>query len=89
MIGHMLLGSGGGAAVGVLILFLVGLSFYLIPTIVGVIRKVPNIGSIVVINLLRGLDARWMGRRARHGRSQCSRVVAPERRPTRWEDPAR
>jgi hypothetical protein len=35
-----------------LLIVLIGL--YLIPTIVGVIRKVPNIGSIVVINLFLG-----------------------------------
>ena len=28
--------------------------FYFVPTIVAVIRKVPNIGSIVVINLFLG-----------------------------------
>jgi hypothetical protein len=35
----MLLGSSGGAAIGALIFVLVGLSFYFIPTIVGVIRN--------------------------------------------------
>ncbi|HUJ92039.1 MAG TPA: superinfection immunity protein [Gaiellaceae bacterium] len=51
----MLLGSGGGvAALGALIVLLVGVSLYFVPTIVGVIRKVPNVGSVVVINLFLG-----------------------------------
>ena len=33
---------------------LIILAFYMIPTIIAVIRKVPNIGSVVVINLLLG-----------------------------------
>ncbi len=47
--------SGGGAAgigAGVVVLLLV--VPYFIPTIVGVIRKVPNIGSVIVVNLLLG-----------------------------------
>jgi hypothetical protein len=45
--------SGGAAGAGfVLILIVAGL--YFIPTIVGAIRHVPNIGSIIVINLFLG-----------------------------------
>jgi hypothetical protein len=55
MIRRVFLGSsGGGAAIGVLLFVLLGLSFYFIPTIVGVIRKVPNIGSVIVINFFLG-----------------------------------
>jgi hypothetical protein len=43
--------SGGGSA-GVAILFI--LLLYFIPTIVGAVRKVPNIGSVLVINLFLG-----------------------------------
>jgi len=50
----MLLGSSGPAALGALIVFLAGVSLYFVPTIVGAIRKVPNIGSVVVINLFLG-----------------------------------
>ncbi len=45
-------GSDGGGVLGIGILFLVAM--YLIPTIVGAIRKVPNIGSVIVINLFLG-----------------------------------
>ncbi len=43
-------GGGGAAALGLLIL----LGFYFIPTIVAVIRKVPNMGSVIVINVFLG-----------------------------------
>jgi hypothetical protein len=42
--------SGGGAGVAILFLLLL----YFIPTIVGAVRKVPNIGSVLVINLFLG-----------------------------------
>jgi hypothetical protein len=44
--------SGGGGAATLAILFLVAL--YFIPTIVAVIRKVPNLGSVIVVNLFLG-----------------------------------
>lgn len=40
-------GSGAG-------MLIVVLGLYLVPTIIGMIRKVPNIGSVIVINLLLG-----------------------------------
>jgi hypothetical protein len=43
-------GGGGAAVLGLLIL----LGFYFLPTIVAVIRKVPNMGSVIVINLFLG-----------------------------------
>jgi hypothetical protein len=43
--------TGGGAAVFGLI-FLVGL--YFVPTIVAAVRKVPNVGSVIVINIFLG-----------------------------------
>jgi hypothetical protein len=42
--------TAGETAIGFIIL----LGLYFIPSIVGAIRKVPNIGSIVVINLFLG-----------------------------------
>jgi len=44
--------SGAGAAALVLVPFLIAL--YFIPTIVAVIRKVPNLGSVIIINLFLG-----------------------------------
>ena len=42
----------GGNEIGIGILFLA--CMYFIPIIVGAIRKVPNIGSVIVINLFLG-----------------------------------
>ena len=42
------------AGLDAFILFLVALGLYFLPTIVAVSRKVPHIGSIVVINLFLG-----------------------------------
>jgi hypothetical protein len=44
----------GGAAVGVILLLLISALMYFIPSIVAGIRKVPNIGSVIVINLFLG-----------------------------------
>jgi len=46
--------SGGIGAGVVLILVIVVLGIYLIPTIVGKARNVPNIGSVFVINFFLG-----------------------------------
>ena len=48
----MLAQSSSGAGAGVAVLFLFVL--YFIPTLVAVIRKVPNTGSVIVINLFLG-----------------------------------
>jgi hypothetical protein len=63
-------GSGGaGGAVAFASLFVLGL--YLIPTIVAVIRKVPNMGSVIVINLLLGWTlVGWVVALAMAARSQ-------------------
>lgn len=45
--------DGGGAAV-LIFLFLFSAAIYFIPTIVAGIRKVPNLGSVIVINLFLG-----------------------------------
>jgi hypothetical protein len=45
-------GAGDEGTSAALLIVVIGL--YLIPTIVAVIRKVPNVGSVVVINLLLG-----------------------------------
>ncbi|MFP5318673.1 MAG: superinfection immunity protein [Acidimicrobiia bacterium] len=44
--------SDGGGAAGFLFLILVGL--YFIPLIVALVRKVPNVGSVGVINFFLG-----------------------------------
>lgn len=45
--------SGGGAAVALLVV-IVGIGLYFLPTIVAVSRKVTNQGSIFVINFFLG-----------------------------------
>jgi cytochrome c biogenesis protein CcdA len=47
----MIASAGGGAA---LLAVLVGLGLYFLPTIIAVNRKVPNVGSIVVLNVFLG-----------------------------------
>jgi cytochrome c biogenesis protein CcdA len=51
MIGPMIGSAAGGA---VFLFVIIGLGFYFLPSIVGAVRKVPNIGSVVVINLFLG-----------------------------------
>jgi hypothetical protein len=61
----------GGAGAAVAIFFLFGLALYLIPTIVAVIRKVPNMGSVVVINVFLGWSlVGWVVALAMAARSQ-------------------
>jgi T4 superinfection immunity protein len=52
----MVLADAGGAAAGIVILFFIMFSagLYFIPLIVAVVRKVPNVGSIGVINFFLG-----------------------------------
>jgi hypothetical protein len=50
----MIASSGAGGGVAVLFLVVIGLSFYFLPTIIAVSRKVPNIGSVVVVNVFLG-----------------------------------
>lgn len=48
-------GDGGGAAAVVLLLVAaLGAALYFIPTIVAVIRHVPNVGSVAVVNIFLG-----------------------------------
>lgn len=44
----------GGEALGGVLAFLVIAGFYLLPAVVAAIRKVPNAGSVFVINLFLG-----------------------------------
>jgi hypothetical protein len=46
--------SGGGAVVLTIILLIVGFFAYWVPTIVAAVRKVPNVGSVAVINFFLG-----------------------------------
>ncbi|HEX2296008.1 MAG TPA: superinfection immunity protein [Actinomycetota bacterium] len=68
-----------GNEIGVGILFLA--CFYFIPIIVGAIRKVPNIGSIIVVNLFLGWTLiGWVVALA-----MAARTVPP---PVRYQDEA-
>ena len=49
-----MIASGAAAGIGVLIVVLIGISIYFLPTIIAASRKVPNVGSVVVINLFLG-----------------------------------
>lgn len=46
--------DGDGFAAGIAILFILAVGFYFIPTIVAAVRHVPNLGSVIVINLFLG-----------------------------------
>ena len=52
MAGPLVASSGGSAGAVFLVLLLI--AAYFIPTIVGAIRSVPNIGSVVVVNVFLG-----------------------------------
>lgn len=76
--------SGDGAAAWVVlsVLFWILLGLYLIPTIVAGLRKAPNLGSIVVINVFLGWTMLgWVGALAMAVRSttpvQVVHVVPP------------
>ncbi len=47
-------GASGGAALLIVLLVLLGAAAYFVPTIVASLRKVPNLGSVIVVNLLLG-----------------------------------
>jgi len=44
----------GAGVLGGFLFFLFFLALYLIPTIIAVIRQVPNMGSVIVINVFLG-----------------------------------
>lgn len=46
--------GGGSAAAGIVIILLLSVGLYFIPTIVAAVRQVPNLGSVIVINLFLG-----------------------------------
>jgi spore maturation protein SpmA len=46
--------SGAGPVVGILLLVLFAAGTYFLPTTVAAIRRVPNKGSVIVVNLLLG-----------------------------------
>jgi hypothetical protein len=48
-----MLGSAAGG-IALLVGLLIGLAFYFLPSLIGAARRVPNLGSIVVINLFLG-----------------------------------
>ena len=50
-------GGGGSAAGGGVILVIIlalGAAAYFLPTVIALVRKVPNVGSVIVINLFLG-----------------------------------
>jgi hypothetical protein len=64
-----------GPGFGILILFLFGGAAYCLPAIVAAIRKVPNMGSVIVINLLLGWTfVGWVVSMAMASRSQLAPV---------------
>jgi len=54
--GHAAIGTarGAGAGLGLLILLVIGGAFYFLPSIIASVRKVPNLGSVIVINIFLG-----------------------------------
>ncbi len=50
----MLIASNGAAILLPLVLAVIGIGFYLLPTIIGMTRKVVNVGSVAAINILLG-----------------------------------
>jgi hypothetical protein len=50
----MLASASGGVAAGVVVLVILLIGVYMLPTIIGSVRKVVNIGSVFAINLLLG-----------------------------------
>lgn len=64
-----ILASTSGAAAGVLVIIVIGL--YFIPTVVAAVRKVPNVGSVAVINVFLGWSLiGWVVALAMASRSQ-------------------
>ena len=47
-------GSGAGIGIGIVILWVVAFVAYWFPTIIALVRSVPNKGSVIVINLFLG-----------------------------------
>jgi hypothetical protein len=50
----MIATASGGAAVVAVVVIVIGIAIYMLPTIVGATRKVVNIGSVFAINLFLG-----------------------------------
>ncbi len=69
--------SGGGAAVAVLVLFL--LALYFLPTVVALLRKAPDRGTVIVLNLFLGWTlVGWVSALAIASRSRVEPfVIAP------------
>jgi len=70
--------SGGGNVVGDILV----IAFYFIPTIVAISRKVPNAGSVFLINLLLGWTViGWVVALVKAVKSKRSQFQAPEALP--------
>ena len=70
--------GGAGAAILVILFLIVAVALYFLPTIVAVMRKVPNVGSVVIVNLFLGWSfIGWVVAMAMAARSAPTTVVAP------------
>jgi len=66
-------GPAVGASIAVVIFFIIGIAAYWVPTIVAAVRKVPNLGSVIVINLFLGWTlVGWVVALAMAARSQVA-----------------
>lgn len=75
--------SGSNALGGIIVLvaLVLGAAMYFLPTIIAVKRKVPNVGSVVVINIFLGWSViGWVASLAMAARSvQPATAVTPAR----------
>jgi Superinfection immunity protein len=46
--------TGAGVGAGLIVLFVISFVFYWVPTVVALVRAVPNRASVIVINLFLG-----------------------------------
>ena len=68
--------SGGGGAVVVVLLLLLGL--YFLPTVVALLRKAPDRGTVIVINLFLGWTlVGWVSALAIASRSRIEPIIIP------------
>jgi hypothetical protein len=76
---HMTLAASGndaGAGIAVVFIIIIGIAAYWVPTIVATIRKVPNRGSVIVVNLFLGWTlVGWVVALAMAARSQVVPVT--------------
>jgi hypothetical protein len=87
MVTAIVASAGGAAAIGTLIVVLIVIGLYFLPTIVAYSRKVPNMGSVLVINLFLGWTfIGWVVAMAMAARSRWPNTAGGF--PSRPTDPA-